>query len=170
VNGKNNNAISLAGEFAVLSQLMLRGFDANMTLGRTKGVDILLSDPSTKRMLKLEVKTKWGRGAKSKLFGTCVSQWIMDQKHETIRDADLFYCFVHIARDTKHFRFFLVPSDVVADYVKAQHKLWLRADPKHRDTRIRRFRIGLEQEQYLIQTPTLEHYEDNWQFKTPRIF
>lgn len=165
MNGKNNNAISLAGEFAVLSQLMLRGFDANMTLGRTKSVDILLSDPGTGRMLKLEVKTQWGRGASSKLFGACVGQWIMDQKHETIRDADLFYCFVHIASDTKHFRFFLVPSIVVADYVKAQHKLWLRVDPKHRDSRIRRFRIGLEREKYPISTPTQEQYEDNWPFK-----
>jgi len=35
-----NNSVSLAGEFAVLSQLALRGYDANMTLGHTKGVDI----------------------------------------------------------------------------------------------------------------------------------
>jgi hypothetical protein len=31
----NSNSVSLAGEFAVLSQLALRGLDANMTLGRT---------------------------------------------------------------------------------------------------------------------------------------
>jgi len=31
----NSNAISLAGEFAVLSQLVLRGYDANMTLGQS---------------------------------------------------------------------------------------------------------------------------------------
>ena len=39
------NSVSLAGEFAVLSQLALRGYVANMTLGRTKGIDILLADP-----------------------------------------------------------------------------------------------------------------------------
>ena len=38
---------SLAGEFAALSQLALRGYDANMTLGRTKAVDILVSNPAT---------------------------------------------------------------------------------------------------------------------------
>jgi hypothetical protein len=43
----NSNSISLAGEFAVLSHLALRGYDANMTLGRTKGVDILVSDPAS---------------------------------------------------------------------------------------------------------------------------
>lgn len=32
----SNNSIALAGEFAVLSQLTLYGYDANMTLGNTK--------------------------------------------------------------------------------------------------------------------------------------
>ena len=41
------NSVSLAGEFAALSQLALRGYDANMTLGRTKSVDILVSNPAT---------------------------------------------------------------------------------------------------------------------------
>ena len=35
------NSIALAGEFAVLSQLALGGYDANLTLGHTKNVDIL---------------------------------------------------------------------------------------------------------------------------------
>ena len=69
----DSNSVSLAGEFAVLSQLALRGYDANMTLGRTKGVDILVSNPETGRMLKLEVKTNFrssrGAGANSRLFG-----------------------------------------------------------------------------------------------------
>ena len=38
----SRSQISLAGEFAVLSQLSLRGFDANLTLGNTKNVDILI--------------------------------------------------------------------------------------------------------------------------------
>jgi len=36
----NINAVSLAGEFAVLSQLALRGYDAIMTLGHTKAVHL----------------------------------------------------------------------------------------------------------------------------------
>jgi hypothetical protein len=44
----NRNSVSLAGEFAALSQLTLRGYDADMTLvGRTKSVDILVSNPAT---------------------------------------------------------------------------------------------------------------------------
>lgn len=163
----NKNSISLAGEFAVLSQLALRGYDANMMLGRTKNVDVLVADPNTGRMLKLEVKTnRRSSDRNSQLFGKFLSAWIMGEKHEQIRDPDLFYCFVNINTDTKRFRFFIVPSKVVADYVKAQHKVWLESDDNHsRINTVRTFRIGMESEKYPIPTPTVEKYEDNWVFK-----
>jgi hypothetical protein len=120
----NSNAVSLAGEFAVLSQLALRGFDANITLGRTKGVDFLLSEPDTSRMFRLEVKTNYRRsGGTSRLFGKFVSAWIMSEKHERMTDPNLFYCFVNISDDTKQFKFYIVPSAVVADFVKSVMRL-----------------------------------------------
>jgi hypothetical protein len=138
MTGINSNSVSLAGEFAVLSQLALKGYDANMTLGRTKGVDILVSNPQTGRMLK---------------------------KHEEMQDPDLFYCFVNISEDTKKFRFFIVPSRIVADYVSKQHKLWLDEDAtRSRENTIRTFRIGYANEKYRISTPTEDVYEDNWTF------
>ena len=83
-----------------------------------------------------------------------------------LEDSSVFYCFVNISKDTKHFSFFIIPSEVVAGYVKAQHKLWLDADEKHaRDNKMRTFRIGLKSEKYQIPTPTVEEYEDNWEFK-----
>jgi len=166
----NNNAVSLAGEFAVLSQLALRGYDANMTLGRTKGVDILVSDPATRRMLTLEVKTNHrssrSAGGNSRLFGKFLSAWIMNEKHERMRDPSLFYCFVNIGEDTRHFRFFIVPSNIVADYVSREHKLWLHASRTHRGSPMRQFRIGLAGEKYPISTPIAKKYEDNWGFRT----
>jgi hypothetical protein len=63
----NCNAVSLAGEFAVLSpQLALRGYDANMTL-----------DPHNLRMRKLEVKTNHRR----RLQRSTVSQ-LMGERRE----------------------------------------------------------------------------------------
>ena len=91
----NSNNVSLAGEFAVLSQLALRGYVANMTLGNTKGVDILVADPEGGRMLKLEAKTNYrstrNGGSKSKDFGNYVSRWIMSEKHEQMNDPILFF-------------------------------------------------------------------------------
>lgn len=165
------NSVALAGEFAVLSQLALRGYDANMTLGNTKGVDILASDPKTDKMYKIEVKTKLDTrksttNSDSRLFGKIVSSWIMGEKHESITRPNLWYCFVLITESTKITRFFIVPSEVVAAYVRAEHQLWLKEENKiHNATPMRNFRIGVEKETYRIKTPTTKQYEDNWKFR-----
>ena len=167
----NSNNVSLAGEFAVLSQLALRGYVANMTLGNTKGVDILVANPESGRMLKLEVKTNHrssrSEGSKSKDFGSFVSGWIMGEKHEQMNDPSLFYCFVNISQDRKTFKFYIMPSAVVADYVARENKHWLAgaAEGKRKHTTMRTFRLGRASEQYPIPTPTIERYEDNWDFK-----
>jgi len=71
----DNNFIVLAGEFAVLSQWSLRGYDANLTLGHTKGIDILVSDPESGKMFKMEMKTVYGKNTvKSELF-SCNLEW-----------------------------------------------------------------------------------------------
>lgn len=76
------------GEFAVLSQLVLRGYDANMALGHTK--------------------------------------------------------FVNIEKQTNVFRFFIVPSTIVAEYVSVQHKFWLDHRPAWRKTIIKSQRLLLK--------------------------
>jgi len=173
MEAKDKNAVSLAGEFAVLSQLALRNLDANMTLGRTKGVDILVSNPRNNKMYRLEVKTKLrvsdNEVAGSKIFGTTVGGWLMSRKHETRTDPLLFYCFVIIWKRTKKYRFFIIPSKVVAHYVEEQHKLWREVKRKNgdivKDTEMRILRIGFKKEKYPLDTPSVEKYEDNWDFR-----
>jgi hypothetical protein len=162
------NSVSLAGEFAALSRLALWGYDANMTLGRTKNVDILVSDPRTNKMYQLEVKTNLDsrkRPPVSKLFGRYMTGWIMHEKHESIARPELWYCFVTISVESKLARFFIVPSVIVAKYVQTQHRLWLDTT-QGKNTPMRLFRIGLNDENYRIPTPTMEQYEDNWEFKS----
>jgi hypothetical protein len=163
-----SNSIALAGEFAVLSQLALRGYDANMTLGNTKGVDILVSDPVTGKMYQLEVKTnrrnERKRPAVSKIFGHIISEWIMRKKHETTNMSNLFYCFVNISKRTDDLKYYIVPSRVVSKYVKEQHSLWLKSGKNRKITDMRNFRIGVKGEKYKISTPTAEKYENNWDF------
>jgi hypothetical protein len=167
----SSNNVSLAGEFAVLSQLALRGYVANMTLGNTKNVDILVADPISGRMLKLEVKTNYrssrSEGSKSKDFGNFVSGWMMGEKHEQMNDPSLFFCFVNISRDQKSFKFYIVPSAVVANYVRQEHQHWLAAASTRarKDTTMRVFRLGRANEEYPIPTPTIDQYEDNWTFQ-----
>ena len=170
---KDNNSVSLAGEFAVLSQLALQGYDANMTLGRTKGVDILVSHPGTKKMYRLEVKTKYRTSPRevhiSKVHGTVKGGWIMDKKQESLIDPSLFYCFVIISEAKSIFQFYIVPSRVAARYVKEQHEYWLgekkKEGKKVKDTKMRVFRIGFKGNKYRVATPLAERYENNWEFR-----
>ena len=164
----SKNSVSLAGEFAVLSQLVLRGYDANMTLGHTKGVDILVSDPKSNKMFKVEVKTSYAsKPSRAKLFGLTLS-WMMMEKHEGLSDQNLYYCFVNIEKQTNIFRFFIVPSSVVAEYVRVQHRFWLDHHPtlsdREKEIPMRQFRIGLDGGGYQISTPLAEKYENKWSF------
>jgi hypothetical protein len=162
------NSISIAGEFAVLSQLALRGIDANLTLGHTKSVDILASNPQTGSMFKLEVKTSYDqKPATSRVWGRTLI-WVMGAKHETITDPNLFYCFVNIQKEASTFQFFLVPSHVVATYNRASHQFWLvhniERKSKHVDSAIRNFRLGMGTADYPVVTPLAEDYENKWDF------
>lgn len=170
----NSIQVALAGEFAVLSQLALRGMDANMTLGNTKEVDILVSNPKTGKVFKVEVKTNYrnsrNKPSNSKVHGKTLSGWIMKEKHEKIVKPNLFYCFVNIGKETDEFKFYIVPSNKVARYVKEQHLLWLKTKKKEKkkvkNTGMRIFRIGEKKEKYLIDTPYKEDYENNWSLIT----
>jgi len=163
----NSNSVSLAGEFAVLSQLHLRGFDGSLTLGNTKGVDILVSSPVTGKLSRLEVKTSYkNKSSHSKLFGHTMP-WVMGVKHEDVIDNNLFFCFVNIVQSNNSFEFFIVPNSVVSSYVKEQHQYWLGRDEgthPQTETTMRTFRIGLDNNQsaYNIKTPLANVYRDKW--------
>lgn len=159
----SKNQIALAGEFAVLSQLALRGFDANLTLGNTKSVDILLSHQETRKMYKLEVKTHYDSNSyKSADFGYVESHWRMSDKHEKIDDPTLFYCFVSIAHSTHSFDFYIIPSAVVAKFISESHKYWLGGDTKRKDTPMRSFMLGKTGESYKLDMPLMENYKGRW--------
>ena len=164
----SKNSVALAGEFAVLSRLALLGYDANMVLGHTKGVDILVSRPNTKRMYRLEVKTsrqaERRSGKASKVFGDYKFHWMVGSAAEKHDDPSLFYCFVSIDPKTYQYRFFVVPSRIVAEYVKTEHYVWLKSKPTHKTSEMRQFRLGTKVEKYPFKTPFVEDYEDNWNF------
>jgi hypothetical protein len=163
MNKISKNQIALAGEFAVLSQLALHGFDANLTLGNTKGVDILLSDPETGKMRRIEVKThSHNRVFMNKRLGKIVGKWRMGDKHEEMCDKDLFFCFVTIEDKTDDFDFYIVPSKVVAEYVKWSHVHWLADNSEHKDTQMRSFDLGTKEYKYDYKIPLAENYRRRW--------
>lgn len=149
------NLIGLAGEFYALAQLTHHGLVASLTLGHTKGVDILVTNQDLNSVFKVEVKTTNKRPRNVGLFGDEMFYvWPMSSKHETLFDDRLIYCFVFLQETTQLPKFFILPSREVAKYVKWQHEYWLstRKNPV-KATSIRNFRIE-------VSDPN--GYEDNW--------
>jgi hypothetical protein len=161
----DKNSVALAGEFAVLSQLAIHNFNPSLTLGHTKGVDILVSHPESRKMRRIEVKTSYSTRKKpektSKIFGRYHAQWIMRQKSEYSRDPNLFYCFVRYEANDQKYEFFVVPNKVVTKYLKAQRELYLLSHKKAK-TEIGMFRIGLDGVDPPIATPKKKAFENKW--------
>lgn len=147
----------------VLAKLTALGHTATLTLGNTKRIDILLSAKNG-NMYRIEVKTAFHGPYKTKPFGENI-EWHMGEKHEKIRDKNLYYCFVFCeGASLGNARFFVVPSRRVADYVKEEHRYY-REDIPHRKilkkTDLRMFRIALAKGAHGVRA---QDFEDRWDF------
>lgn len=150
----DNTQIGISGEFYVLAQLIHRGLVATLTFGNTKKIDILVSNESINKIFKVEVKTSNRKLGRDLLFSQDpIYKWAMQDKHETIIDNNLIYCFVQINSIDYLPEFFLVPSKDVARYVKWQHKFWMK-NRNGKDSRMRIFRIEKNDP---------KKYRNNWQ-------
>ncbi len=151
----DNTQTGLAGEFYALAQLTQRGLIATLTLGNTKGVDILVTNQELNKLFKVEVKTSSNKPRKAKLYGDgYFYSWTMSKKHEDIKDPNLVYCFIYLQDVDTLPLFFLVESRLVEDYVRWQHQYWLSKDSSRNDSNMRVFRVPVEDP---------EGYRDNWQ-------
>ena len=139
--GPDKALIGLAGEYHALAQLAERGCVGALTLGHTKGVDILVTNPKSGVVRKVEVKTTRRGLANHRLFGPSrFFSWTLGVRNESASSPDLVYCFVVLGRPGELPKFFLVPAPEVAKYLKWEHKHWLEA--RHgKDNDIRTFRI-----------------------------
>lgn len=139
----DKSPIGLAGEYYVLAQLAHRGLVGTMTLSNTKGVDILVLNQEMDNLYKLEVKTTRKPQQNEGLFGENYC-WVMAQKHEKIKEKNLYYCFVRLKGEKSLPDFYIVPSLFVANYVRNEHRKWLKsAGYKVSPTTMRRFRISI---------------------------
>lgn len=142
----DKNLIALAGEYHVLAQLAERGIVGALTLGHTKGIDILAHNPRTGRMRRVEVKSTCKVPGRARLWhpdSERVYSWTMSEKHEAIDDKDLLFCFVHLTGAGSQPIIFVVPATDVASYVKSEHQLWLQSGKSgpRPENKMRMFRV-----------------------------
>ncbi len=153
---------AIAGEYAVMAQLALHGLDASMTLRNTKGIDIIVSNPISQKMYRVQVKTtSIMSGNLEDIYGRTI-RWQMNVKHLEIQDEILIYAFVLMDKELGKFSFFLLPNEVVVRAVLNEHQRYLDKSGNCVHSDDRAFRIGLD-EKYDYFVPLAKYYENKWE-------
>lgn len=148
--------IGAAGEHLVLSRLLSRGVLAAQAPRGTRKVDILVNHLEGKRPSLIQVKTCTGTSADG--------AWHMSEKHEQVRDEDIFYCFVNFWTDNPIVH--VVPAVRVSDAVRESHEVWLstpgaKGQP-HNDSSMRWIRNDYKQDLKTSPMGWMDEYREAW--------
>lgn len=130
-NDTNVN-IGNAGEYFVAGELERRGFTVAVPMSNVKDFDILVINRTTYKQFAIQVKTT---GYKQKV-------WTLNEKNENLKGDNIFYVLVSL-NELGTPEYHIVPSDVVADTIREEHKVWFETPGKkgqpHKQTPIRKF-------------------------------
>ena len=114
-------------------ELSRRGYIASITLRNSKGVDILVANEKATRTAAIQVKTRYSKG----------TAWVLNEKAEKYHAPNLFYAFVSLNYGEPA-DFYIVPSKVVATFIKKHNLKWLKTPGRkgqpHNRTTMRTFR------------------------------
>jgi hypothetical protein len=123
-----------ASQFYVAAELCRRGHAALVTVGNTPNTDILCSNRSGTKFVHVQVKTF--RPGRDK---TCT----VGAKSEKDYGENFFWVLAGVPEpdESTPFKYFIVPSKVLAENVKQRHDVWLKTpgknNRKHKDSSIR---------------------------------
>jgi hypothetical protein len=153
---KDKQLVGAAGEHLVLSRLLARELLASQAPRGTRKADILVNPLEGGRPVLIQVKTTSGSRARV--------GWHMNVKHESIKDADLFYCFVNLGEDNP--QVYVVPASIVAKVIKTGHEKWLKTPgakgQKHNDSDMRRISNSPRLENKFAPTGWMDKYLEAW--------
>jgi len=118
--------IGCTGSYYVAAELSRRNWIALVTTRNTEAIDILATKEGKQR--EIQVKTR---------FKSKSRRWLLSKKAETLVSPSLFYVFVNLLEENERPEYYVVPSNVVADYVAGTHKIFLQKGGK--DSNMRQF-------------------------------
>ena len=125
--------VGVAGEYLVAGELTLRGLLASITLRNSRGIDIIASNPDGSNSITIQVKTNSGGAA----------IWMLNKKSESFYSDNHYYIMVALNEIGKRPKFYVVPSQAVAEFVSTRHVNWLkgrkRDGSERKDTSMRKF-------------------------------
>ncbi len=149
--------LGAAGEHLVLSRLLLRGFLAAQAPHNVRKADILVNHLDSKPPCLIQVKARSGKGSDG--------GWHMKQKHEDIRDKDMFYCFVDFGVEPS--KVYVIPANKVAEVVRDSHAIWLakpgKDGKKHNDSDMRRIRNEYSWDVPSVPKGWMDKYLEHWE-------
>ena len=142
-----------AGEYFVAAELSRRGWLATVTIKNAPGTDVLAHDPANKTVVAIQTKTASG------------SRFQLDRKCERPTTAhNEWFVFVELHDSRTRPSFYVVPRNIVAGAVFADHQEWLsrpaRDGSPHNDNSRRnllaRYLTGYEDPWDLLDRPADE--------------
>lgn len=129
---RNRALFGAAGVHYVCAELSRRECVALPTVRNTAGIDILASSTDGRRQVAIQVKTSSNGRV-----------WRLSESAERLSQPGLFYVLVGL-RDSEPPSFHIIPSAVVAGWVRADHARFLatpdRHGQPHKDSSVRVFR------------------------------
>ena len=132
-NKISGSQAGIAGEYFVAAELSRRGYLCSVTLKNTKGVDILVSNEDSSKLIGVQVKTN----------NSSRKRWLLSQKNEEQKKINFIYIFVNLVALNNLPEFYIAPSLDVANQITGGHREWLDTPGKHgqqrNDTNMRMF-------------------------------
>ena len=94
---------SMAGEFLTAGKLFKRGYQASVTFGSAKGIDLLVHNPSADKSFNVQVKTlRYKNG--------------FPLRKENIKPDHIYiFVFLHAFSDPEEF--FILPGNIILDNI-----------------------------------------------------
>ena len=147
-----------SGEHYVMFRLLSMGYIAGLAPEGAPNADIIVTDAKARKSIAIQVKTRLRKGADN--------GWHMKEKHESIKEDNLFYCFVDLSNEINIApAIHVIPSGVVAKILYQTHRIWLatpgRNGRTHKNTVMRRL---LPDYSKTIKTddPVIRKYSKGW--------
>jgi len=157
-----------AGAFAVAQLVNSKQHNIVVAAPQDKKVDLRITNKESGKRYRIKVSVTDMQINDRGSAGVGLT-WMLNkdnQKEDQIAD-NLYYCFVHLKTEGEKtkFRFFVVPSKIVAEYLKNSFDLWLdEVKGRDKNNEVRIFLLGQEDGKYPLgfKTPFENEYEDKW--------
>lgn len=164
----DRSIVGAAGVFYVSAELSKRGWVAMPTIRNTSGIDIIASKGNNS--VKIQVKTN--------SYGNI--SYPMNKSGEQLIAKDVYYVFVTLKGIQERPDYYIIPSKLVANYIKQTHEYWVDMKPIRKlsgkenmteeERRVKRRKSSMRQfPNYVAKfipdfmNFNIEDYQDNWE-------